>query len=63
LRSVPPDVREAAIGMGYSQGQLLWRIELPLALAVINRRGCGRVVTTVGLVTVTALIGQAVSVR
>ena len=35
LRSVPPDVREAAVGMGYSQWQLLWRIELPLALAVI----------------------------
>jgi len=35
LRSVPVDVREAAIGMGYSPWQLLWRIELPLAMAVI----------------------------
>src|SRR5262252_8397013 len=35
LRSVSPDVREAAIGMGYSQNQMLWRIELPLATAVI----------------------------
>ena len=58
LRSVPPDVREAAIGMGYSQGQLLWRIELPLALAVIIAGVRVAVVTTVGLVTVTALIGQ-----
>jgi len=58
LRSVPPDVREAAIGMGYSQWQLLWRIELPLALAVIIAGVRVAVVTTVGLVTVTALIGQ-----
>jgi osmoprotectant transport system permease protein len=58
LRSVPPDVREAAVGMGYSQWQLLWRIELPLALAVIIAGVRVAVVTTVGLVTVTALIGQ-----
>ena len=58
LRSVPPDVREAAVGMGYSQWQLLWRIELPLALAVIIAGLRVAVVTTVGLVTVTALIGQ-----
>jgi osmoprotectant transport system permease protein len=58
LRSVPPDVREAAIGMGYSEWQLLWRIELPLALAVIIAGVRVAVVTTVGLVTVTALIGQ-----
>jgi osmoprotectant transport system permease protein len=55
---VPPDVREAAIGMGYSGWQLLWRIELPLALAVIIAGVRVAVVTTVGLVTVTALIGQ-----
>jgi len=58
LRSVPPDVREAAVGMGYSQWQLLWRVELPLALAVIIAGLRVAVVTTVGLVTVTALIGQ-----
>jgi osmoprotectant transport system permease protein len=58
IRSVPPDVREAAIGMGYSGGQLFWRIELPLALAVIIAGVRVAVVTTVGLVTVTALIGQ-----
>ena len=58
LRSVPPDVRESAIGMGYSEWQLLWRIELPLALVVIIAGVRVAVVTTVGLVTVTALIGQ-----
>ena len=58
MRSVPPDVREAAVGMGYSDSQLLWRIELPLALAVIIAGVRVAVVTTVGLVTVTGVIGQ-----
>jgi osmoprotectant transport system permease protein len=58
LRAVPPDVREAAIGMGYSRWQLLWHIELPLALAVIVAGVRVALVTTIGLVTVTALIGQ-----
>jgi osmoprotectant transport system permease protein len=58
LRSVPADVREAAIGMGYSRWQLLWRIELPLAVAVIIAGLRVAVVTTVGLVTVTGVIGQ-----
>jgi len=58
LRSVPADVREAAIGMGYSDWQLLWRVELPLAMAVIIAGIRVAVVTTIGLVTVTALIGQ-----
>jgi osmoprotectant transport system permease protein len=58
LRSVPPDVREAAIGMGYSQSQLLWRIELPLATAVIIAGVRVALVTTIGLVTVAGVIGQ-----
>jgi osmoprotectant transport system permease protein len=58
IRTVPSDVREAAVGMGYSSSQMLWRIELPLALAVIIAGVRVAVVTTVGLVTVTGLIGQ-----
>jgi osmoprotectant transport system permease protein len=58
IRAVPPDVREAAIGMGYSRRQLLWRVELPLASAVIIAGIRVATVTTIGLVTVTALIGQ-----
>jgi osmoprotectant transport system permease protein len=58
FRSVPNDVREAAVGMGYSGWRLLWRIELPLALAVIIAGVRVAMVTTIGLVTVTALIGQ-----
>jgi osmoprotectant transport system permease protein len=58
IQSVPPDVREAAIGMGYTPRQLLWRVELPLALTVIIAGVRVATVTTIGLTTVTALIGQ-----
>src|SRR5579859_3073127 len=56
IRSVPPDVREAAIGMGYSQWKLLWSIALALAVIIAGVRVA--VVTTVGLVTVAGVIGQ-----
>src|SRR5438094_8692829 len=58
IRSVPADVREAAIGMGYSHWQLLWRIEIPLGLAVIIAGVRVALVTTIGLVTVTGIIGK-----
>jgi osmoprotectant transport system permease protein len=44
--------------MGYSQWQLLWHIELPLGLAVIIAGVRVALVTTIGLVTVTGVIGQ-----
>jgi osmoprotectant transport system permease protein len=55
--SVPPDVLEAAEGMGFGAWQRLWRVELPIALPVIVAGLRIATVTTVGLVTVTALIG------
>jgi osmoprotectant transport system permease protein len=58
LEGVPADVREAARGMGYSERQLLWRVDVPLALPVIIAGVRIATVTTIGLVTVTALIGQ-----
>jgi osmoprotectant transport system permease protein len=58
VASVPPDVREAADGLGYSRWQRLWRVELPVALPVIVGGLRLATVTTIGLVTVTALIGQ-----
>lgn len=57
LRAVPPDAIEAATGMGYTPAQRLMRVELPLALPVIVAGIRIATVTTVGLVTVTALIG------
>src|SRR5436190_23608246 len=58
IRGVPADVREAAVGMGYTPRQLLWRIEVPLAIVVIIAGIRLATISTIGLVTVTALIGQ-----
>ncbi|MEA2452638.1 MAG: osmoprotectant transport system permease protein [Actinomycetota bacterium] len=58
LDGVPADVREAARGMGYSPRQILWRVDLPLAAPVIAAGVRIATVTTIGLVTVTALIGK-----
>lgn len=57
FRAVPAEAIEAAEGMGYSALQRLIRIELPLALPIIVAGIRIATVTTVGLVTVTALIG------
>jgi osmoprotectant transport system permease protein len=58
LVGVPEDVKEAAYGMGYTGRQLLWRVELPLALPAVVAGLRIASVTTIGLVTVTALIGK-----
>ena len=58
LRGVPADVKEAAVGMGYGRRQLLWRVEFPLALPAVVAGVRIATVTTIGLVTVTALIGK-----
>jgi osmoprotectant transport system permease protein len=58
IRSVPQEVRDAAIGMGYSPWKLLWRVELPLAMVVIIAGVRVATITIIGLTTVTALIGQ-----
>lgn len=58
LRGVPADVRESAIAMGLTGRQLLWQVELPLALSVIIAGVRVATITTIGLTTVTALIGQ-----
>lgn len=55
---VPADTKEAALGMGYGRWRLFVSIELPLALPVIVAGVRIAAVTTIGLVTVTALIGQ-----
>ncbi len=56
--SVPEPVREAADGMGLSPTQRLFKAELPLALPYIITGLRIAVVSTVGLVTVAAIIGQ-----
>lgn len=58
LAEVPDDVREAAHGMGYSWLRQLLTIELPLAVPAIVAGIRIATVTTIGLVTISALIGQ-----
>jgi osmoprotectant transport system permease protein len=58
LDAVPPDVREAAQGLGFGRLRLFTRVELPLALPALFAGIRIATVTTVGLVTVTVFIGQ-----
>jgi osmoprotectant transport system permease protein len=56
LRSVPDDVLESARGMGLTGLQILWRIELPLALPAIVAGVRIAVVTTISLATIAAFV-------
>jgi osmoprotectant transport system permease protein len=58
LDGVAPEIVEAATGMGHTRIQRLWRVQLPLAVPVIIAGLRIATVTTIGLVAVTALIGQ-----
>jgi osmoprotectant transport system permease protein len=56
LREVPPDVRDAAAGMGMGPTQSLLRVELPLALPAIIAGLRIATVTVISLATVASLI-------
>lgn len=58
VEQVPADVREAAVGMGFTRMRLLLRVELPLALPVVIAGLRVAAVTTIGLVTVTSMLGM-----
>jgi osmoprotectant transport system permease protein len=51
-------VIDAATGMGHNGRQLLWRVEMPLALPVIVSGLRIATVTTVGLVPIAGLLGS-----
>lgn len=55
--SVSPAVKEAATGMGMSGGQMLWRIEVPLALPVVV---AGIRIAALSTIALTAVAGLAV---
>jgi osmoprotectant transport system permease protein len=57
LEAVPADILDAANGMGYRPTARLLRVELPLALPAIFAGMRIATVTTIGLVTITAIIG------
>ena len=56
---VDADVKEAAVGMGLSQRQLLWQVEVPLAIPVIIAGLRIATVSSIGLVTVACPVRDA----
>lgn len=57
--AVPPDVEDAADGMGFDGTRRLLRVELPLAVPLIVAGIRIASVSTIGLVTITATLGDA----
>jgi len=59
LQAAPPEVREAADGMGFTTAGRLWSVELPLAVPLMIAGLRVAAVSTIGLVTITATLGDA----
>ena len=57
LDNVPSDIKDAGRGMGLTDGQLLWRVEVPLALPEIMAGLRIAATTTVGLATLAFFAG------
>jgi osmoprotectant transport system permease protein len=57
ILGVDAGVRESAVAMGMTNRQLLWRVELPLALRSILAGVRVATVTTIGTATIAAAIG------
>ncbi len=59
LREVDPAVREAALGVGMTDGQMLRQVELPLAMPVIVAGLRTATVWTVGMATLATPVGAS----
>jgi osmoprotectant transport system permease protein len=57
LANVPPDAKDAGRGMGMSESQLLWRVELPLAAPEVFAGLRIATVSTVAIATLAFLAG------
>ena len=57
LRNVPAESVDAARGMGLTQSQILWRVELPLAMPEILAGVRIALTTTIGLATLAFFAG------
>ena len=57
INNVDPAIIEAAKGMGMSQTQITFKVEIPLAIAVIMGGVRIATVTGIGIATIAALIG------
>jgi osmoprotectant transport system permease protein len=56
--SVPQNVLDAADGMGYTSAERWWRVELPLSVPLVVAGLRLATVSTIGLVTVSAILGD-----
>lgn len=56
LNNVPASVKDAARGMGFTPRQILWRVELPLAIPEIIAGLRVAVVSTIAIATLAVLI-------
>jgi osmoprotectant transport system permease protein len=56
LQSAPPDVIEAARGMGLTRKQILLRVELPLALPAVMAGLRVAIVSTIAIATIAAFL-------
>ena len=57
LANVPSSAKEAARGMGYTDRQILWKVELPLAIPEIVAGLRVAIVSTVAIATLAVFIG------
>jgi osmoprotectant transport system permease protein len=57
ILGVDPAVRESAVAMGMTRNQILWQVELPLALPAILAGLRIATVATIGTATIAAAIG------
>lgn len=57
IRNVDPAIIEAARGMGMSKTQIMFQVEIPLAISVIMAGVRIATVTGIGIATIAALIG------
>ncbi len=57
LKEVDEQIVEAAVGMGSTSGQLLWRVQFPLALPMIIAGIRNMVVMTIALAGIASFIG------
>jgi osmoprotectant transport system substrate-binding protein/osmoprotectant transport system permease protein len=57
ISGVDPAIREAGRGMGMTDGQLLWKVEIPLSLGIIFAGIRVATVIAIGVATIAAAVG------
>lgn len=57
LRNLDPSIREAAYGMGMTASQVLWRVEIPLALPIMLAGVRTATVEVIASATLAAFVG------